>query len=183
MDFFNLLLEKPLAFIITISGIILLCFSGLNKFFKIEINELKSKRLLISGFILFIIGIPLYYITEKGEQENITVKLIKIDFFKNDAGHTCDSRFLHIRETFKIENVKGEKIAKIILNGDTIKTQSVLYQDIDKNFAINYCYLPKTQRNMKVMFITSSGKKSNLIEYTINSSTNIKEKAPQLSKY
>lgn len=182
----NSLLEKPLAFIITIGGIIFLGLSGLTRIFQIEIDTKNSKRLFFAGIFLIIVGVPIYYIGAKNVSPDLKVQLLKIELFENDIGHTCSSSHpLHIRETYKIEGVEGEKLTKVILNQKQLQTQDIHYQDSKGNFAINYCFKPNTERIFKAVIISNSGKTSQIIKYkvsTLNEPEIIKN-APELSEY
>lgn len=182
----NSLLNKPLAFILTIGGILFLGLSGLRKLFNIETEKTNSKRLFISGILLLLLGIPLYYFAEKTNDTKLRVKLLKVEFFQNDKSTRCNAPFtLHIRETYKINANDGAKLKKIIISQDNFIQQDFKYQDSDGNFVINYCFRPDIERNIKAMIISSSGKASDIFQYKISTIDleNIKENAPELSKY
>jgi hypothetical protein len=185
-EIINSLLEKPLAFIITIGGIIFLGLSGLTKIFQIEIDTKNSKRLFFAGIFLIIIGIPIYYFGTNHITPDLKVQLLKIELFENDTGHTCNNSYpVHVRETYKIDGVRGEKLTKVILNQKQLNTQDIHYQDLEGNFAINYCFKPNTERIYKVVIISNSGKISQIVKYkvsTLNQPEIIKN-APELSEY
>lgn len=184
-DIFSILLNKPLAFIITIGGVIFLGLSGLNKVFKIEINPKNSKRLFIAGLTLVFIGIPIYYFGEKKLSADLDASLLKIEFFNNDSGHNCNNNFIHIRETYKIKNAEGEKFTKVILKQGELHSQEIKFQDNNGNFVVNYCFRPNFERTFRVVILSSSGKSSNVIKYNVSSKeTNlIQENAPALTEY
>lgn len=185
-EILKLLLEKPLAFILTIGGILFLGLSGLTRFFKVTVHPANSKRLFMAGICLVLIGIPIYYFVDNTDSQKLEVELLKVEYFKNDMGLICDSETsINVRETLRIENVNGEKLVKVILNGNKMRYQDIVYQDADKNFAINYCFQKGLERNIKSMVITNSGKASNLIEYEINTTNpeSAQETAPSLSNY
>lgn len=180
------LLDKPLAFIITVSGIIFLGLSGLTKIINIEIDTRNSKRLFIAGISLVILGIPIYYYSKIQVSSELTVDLLKVEFFKNDKGHTCSAPFnLHVRETYEVEGSRGEKLTKVILNQNTVRTQEINYQDSEGNFAVNYCFKPNIERVFKIVIISNSGKTSNMLQYKVASvnQDEIQENAPELSTY
>jgi hypothetical protein len=184
-EIINLLLGKPLAFIITIGGIMFLGLSGLTKAFKIEVDTKNSKRLFWAGISLVIIGIPIYYFGEKQLSPDLDVKLLKVEFFKNDSGHNCGETFIHIRETFQIKNAEGERFTKVILKQGGIHSQDIIYQDNKGDFAINYCYKPDFERTFRVVVMSSSGKTSGVIKYSVSSKdiSQIQENAPDLITY
>jgi len=136
-EIFNNLLEKPLAFLITIFGILFLGLSGLTKLFQIEIDKKNSSRLFIAGMALIIAGIPIYYFVENKDSTKLSVELINISYYENDSGHNCSgSSNIHIRETFKINNTKDEKLFKIILNSKTPIAREILYKDSNSNMLL-----------------------------------------------
>jgi hypothetical protein len=184
-EIINIVLDKPLAFIITIGGIIFLGLSGLTKAFKIEVDTKNSKRLFWAGISLVIIGIPIYYFGEKQLSPDLDVKLLKVEFFKNDSGHNCDETFIHIRETFQIKNAEGEGFTKVILKQGGIGSQDIIYQDNNGNYAINYCHNPDFERVFRIVIMSSSGKTSNVIRYKVTSKdiSQVQENAPPLVKY
>lgn len=184
-EILNSLLDKPLAFIVTLGGIIFLGLSGITKFFKVEIDTKNSKRLFWAGIFLIIIGLPIYYFGENQFSNTLNVELIDVSFYKNDSGHDCGENYIHIRETFKIKNAQGEKLTKIILEQNGIHSQNIIYQDKEGDFAINYCYDPNVERVFKILFISSSGKTSNIINYKISLKdiSQLKDNAPSLIKY
>lgn len=184
-DIFNSLLNKPLAFIITIGGIIFLGLSGLSKVFKIEINTKNSKRLFIAGLILVFVGIPIYYFGEKQLSADLDARLLRVEFFNNDLGHNCNDDFIHIRETYKIKNAEGEKFTKVILKQGELHSQDIKFQDNSGNFVVNYCFRPNFERAFRIVILSSSGKSSNVIKYNVSSKeTNlIQENAPALTEY
>jgi len=184
-DIINLLLDKPLAFIVTIGGIVFLGLSGLNKVFKVEVNTKNSIRLFWAGISLIIIGLPIYYYGEKQISPDLDVELLKVELFKNDVGHNCDKDFIHIRETFQIKNAEGERFTKVILSQGAIHSQDVKYLDNEGNFAINYCFKNNFERTFRIVIISSSGKTSNVIKYSVSSKdiNSIQENAPKLIGY
>ena len=180
------LLDKPLAFILTIGGIIFLGLSGLTKFFKIEIDQKNSKRLFIAGITLVVIGIPIYYLSENQISPELEAKLLKIELYENDVGHTCPPPYnIHVRETYHIEGADGEKLTKVILNQKKLHTQDIRFQDSEGNFAINYCGEPNKERTYKIVIVSNSGKTSQMIKYTVSTlnEDEIIENAPELSIY
>lgn len=183
-EIINYLLQKPLAFIISLSGIIFLGFSGLTKFFQVEIEKTNSKRLFIAGMTLIIIGIPIYYLIDNKKPNNLHVELLEVDFYQNDEGHSCNPSMLHIRETFKIDNVNGEKIFKVILNTEQPIAQEIIYKDEQGRYVLNSCFKPNFKQQLKVIIITNSGKSSKILNYTINSENRTpKINAPRLNKF
>ncbi|MBD8490998.1 hypothetical protein IFO69_19755 [Echinicola sp. CAU 1574] len=184
-EIINSLLDKPLAFIITIGGIIFLGLSGITKAFKIEVDRKNSIRLFWAGLSLLIIGIPIYYLGDNQLSPDLDVKLLKVEFFKNDAGHICEESLIHIRETYQIKNAEGEKFTKVILSQGGIHSQDIIYQDKSGNYAINYCYNPDFERTFRTVIMSSSGKTSNIIKYKISSEdvSQIQEQAPRLVRY
>lgn len=185
-DIIRILLEKPLAFIVTIGGILFLGLSGLTKVFRIEVDPTNSKRLFIAGILLIVIGIPIYYFGKQPMDRSLDAELISIALYRNDEGHTCPPpHTIHIRETYKISDEKGARYYKAILNQTELKTRSIEYVDQNGNYALNYCISPGTDRTISAMIISSTGKSSDLFEYQISSNGEIKieSSAPSLSKY
>ena len=184
-EIINSFLDKPLAFIITIDGILFLGLSGLTKAFKIKIDTNSCKRLFLMGISLVIIGFSICFFGKKEVSPELDVKLLKVEFFKNDVGHTCGEDLVHIRETFHIKHAAGEKFTKVILKQGGISSRDINYQDINGDFVLNYCYDPNLERTFRIVIISSSGKTSNVIKYKITPKdiSQIQEYAPPVVEY
>jgi uncharacterized protein YjeT (DUF2065 family) len=183
-EILNSLLEKPLAFILAIGGIIFLGLSGLTKFFQIEIDKTNSKRLFIAGLALILVGIPIYYFIDNKDSSELIAELVDTSFYQNYEGHTCNPKMLHVRETFEIDNVNGEKLFKVVLSTDEPIVKEIIYHDKLGRYAIDYCFKRNFDQHFDILLVTNSGKSSKVIDYTIDSNNvNPKENAPSLSKF
>lgn len=183
-EILNSLLEKPLAFILSLGGIIFLGLSGLTKFFQVEVEKTNSKRLFYAGIALIIVGIPIYYFIDNEGSNDLDVELVSILFYDNDEGHTCDPSMLHIREIYEIDNTNGERLFKVILNSNKPVVQEILYQDELGRYALNYCFRKEFEQSFNVIIITNSGKSSEVVSYTVDTkNVSTKENAPRLSKF